>query len=99
MSLTIFIACAKPAVDVEPKLADRIMATNVGGAMRLVHYLHRHVVAAGGTIALIGSACAVAPAPWYAVYNASKAALHQYGNTLRIEMEPFGYLWTLTKLF
>lgn len=31
-----------------------------------------------------------------ASYNASKAALHAYGNTLRAEMKPFGLvpLWT-----
>ena len=66
------------------------MSTNVVGAMRLVYFLHPQIVAAKGTIALMGSVCAVAPNPWLSVYNASKAALHQYGNTLRIEMEPLG---------
>lgn len=81
-------ACTLPATDVEPQLAEKIMSTNVVGAMRLVHYLHKQVVAARGIITLIGSVCGIAPAPWLSVYNASKAALHQYGNTLRLEMEP-----------
>ncbi|KAI9719478.1 MAG: hypothetical protein M1828_006185 [Chrysothrix sp. TS-e1954] len=83
-------ACTQPAVDVDPQLAEKIFSTNVVGAVRLVHFLHRHIVSAKGTIALMGSVCGIAPAPWLSVYNASKAALHQFGNTLRIELEPLG---------
>lgn len=66
------------------------MSTNVVGAMRLVHFLHKPIVRAKGTIALMGSVRGVAPAPWLLVYNASEAALHHYGSTLRIELEPLG---------
>lgn len=38
----------------------------------------------------IGSLAAMVPTPFYAAYNASKAAMFQYGNTVRIELEPFG---------
>lgn len=41
-------------------------------------------------IVQVASLATVVPTPWYSAYNASKAALLQYGNTLRIELEPFG---------
>ena len=40
-------------------------------------------------IVMIGSLAAFAPTPFYSAYNSSKAALFQYANTLRIELEPF----------
>ena len=60
--------------------------------MRTVKYLHAHLVAAKGSIALIGSIAGFLPFPWMSVYNCTKAALHQWGQTLRIEMAPFGYV-------
>jgi 1-acylglycerone phosphate reductase len=44
----------------------------------------------GARILTIGSVCGMMPAPFEAAYNASKAAIHSYGDTLRIELEPFG---------
>ena len=41
-------------------------------------------------VILIASLASVVPTPFYSAYNASKAAMVQYGNTLRIELEPFG---------
>jgi len=40
-------------------------------------------------ILLMGSVAYVAPTPFYSIYNASKAALAQLGNTLRVELAPF----------
>ncbi|CAK5271519.1 unnamed protein product [Mycena citricolor] len=42
-----------------------------------------------GRIVNIGSIAGVMPYPFGSAYNASKAALHAYGNTLRIELAPF----------
>ncbi|KAH8074791.1 hypothetical protein BXZ70DRAFT_744501 [Cristinia sonorae] len=41
-------------------------------------------------IVQIGSITAGMPMPFYSAYNASKAAVLQYGNTLRVELAPFG---------
>lgn len=43
-----------------------------------------------GTIVQIGSVAGVIPYAWGSVYNASKAALHSYSETLRIEVAPLG---------
>lgn len=40
-------------------------------------------------IVMIGSISAVNPYTFGSVYNASKAALHAYSNTLRLELQPF----------
>lgn len=42
------------------------------------------------TIINIGSLAATLPYVFGSVYNASKAALHSYGDTLRVELEPLG---------
>ncbi|PNS14438.1 NADP-dependent 3-hydroxy acid dehydrogenase [Sphaceloma murrayae] len=42
------------------------------------------------TIINIGSLAAELPYVFGSVYNASKAALHSYGDTLRLELEPLG---------
>lgn len=39
---------------------------------------------------MIGSLAGVIPYVFGSVYNASKAALHAYANTLRLEMKPLG---------
>lgn len=44
---------------------------------------------AKGTIVQIGSLAGVIPYVFGSVYNSSKAALHSYSNTLRVELKPF----------
>ncbi|EIM89235.1 NAD-P-binding protein [Stereum hirsutum FP-91666 SS1] len=41
-------------------------------------------------IILVGSQAGIAPVPFGAAYNASKAALISFGDTLRVELKPFG---------
>jgi 1-acylglycerone phosphate reductase len=43
-----------------------------------------------GTIVNIGSVAGIMPYVFGSAYNASKAALHAYSNTLRVELAPFG---------
>lgn len=43
-----------------------------------------------GTIVQIGSLAGVIPYVFGSVYNASKAALHSYSDSLRVELAPFG---------
>jgi len=42
-----------------------------------------------GRIVNIGSIAGIMPLPFGSTYNASKAALHAYGNTLRVDLKPF----------
>ncbi|KAL8744108.1 MAG: hypothetical protein Q9190_003609 [Brigantiaea leucoxantha] len=78
------------AVDTEVAQVEKMFAVNVFGAMRMVHYFHKELIATKGVIINIGSIGGVCPFIYGASYNASKAALHHYGNTLRVEMSPFG---------
>jgi 1-acylglycerone phosphate reductase len=64
--------------------------TNVYGVMRMCKAFAPLVIAAKGTIVQIGSLAGVMPYVFGSAYNATKAALHAYSNTLRIELAPFG---------
>lgn len=46
--------------------------------------------AADPRIVMIGSLAGVMPYVFGGAYNATKAALHAYSDTLRVEIEPFG---------
>lgn len=69
----------------------RIFETNVFG---LVELTRRAIPAlragAGGVIANVTSSSLIVPTPFYAAYRASKAAVSAIGETLRVELAPFG---------
>ncbi|PLB50543.1 short chain dehydrogenase/reductase [Aspergillus steynii IBT 23096] len=48
------------------------------------------LIKAKGTIVQIGSVAGVIPYVFGSVYNASKAALHSFSDSLRVELAPFG---------
>ena len=58
--------------------------------MRLCQTFMPLLIKAHGTIVQIGSVAGCFPYAWGSVYNASKAALHSYSSTLRVEIAPFG---------
>ncbi|KAL9076765.1 MAG: hypothetical protein Q9161_000750 [Pseudevernia consocians] len=74
------------AADTDVRQVEKMFAVNVLGPMRMVHHFHKMLVRTKGVVVNIGSANPGAKAS----YNASKAALHHYGNTLRAELKPFG---------
>ena len=78
------------AVDTDVSSVEKMFGVNVFGPMRMVHHFHRPIVDAKGLIINICSVGGVSPYVFGASYNASKAALAHYGNTLRVEMQPFG---------
>lgn len=80
------------AVDTDVEQVERMFAVNVFGPMRMVHHFHRMLVATHGTVVNIGSIGGICPYVFGASYNASKAALHHWGNTLRVELKPFGWV-------
>jgi 1-acylglycerone phosphate reductase len=79
-----------PALDVDLDQVRATFETNLFSIMRLVQVFSPLLIEARGTIVMIGSLAGVLPYVFGSVYNASKAALHAYSNTLRVEMEPLG---------
>jgi len=63
---------------------------NLFAAMTMVQEFVPLLIASGdGRILQIGSISGIMPVPFGGAYNASKAALQAYGNTLRVELAPF----------
>ena len=57
--------------------------------MRICKAFAPLLIEAKGTIVQIGSIAGIMPYVFGSAYNASKAALHAYSNTLRLELAPF----------
>ena len=87
-------ASALPATDYTLAQIKRVFDVNVFGVMSMcqacIPLLLESTYDDGARILTIGSVCGMMPAPFEAAYNASKAAIHSYGDTLRIELDPFG---------
>lgn len=79
-----------PALDMDLAEVRRVFDTNVFGVMSICQKFAPLLIEAKGTIVMIGSLAGVIPYVFGAGYNASKGALHQYSNTLRVELAPFG---------
>ncbi|KAF2752902.1 NAD(P)-binding protein [Pseudovirgaria hyperparasitica] len=79
-----------PALHVDYDEVQYTFETNVFGVMRMCSEFAPLLIAAKGTIVQIGSLAGVMPYVFGSVYNSSKAALHAYSNTLRVELAPFG---------
>lgn len=78
-----------PALDVEMDEIRETFETNVFAVMRMCQVFAPLLIRAKGTIVQIGSLAGVMPYVFGAPYNASKAALHSYSDTLRVELAPF----------
>ncbi|KAI1198794.1 hypothetical protein F5X97DRAFT_333109 [Nemania serpens] len=77
------------AIDTEITPVKRMFDVNLFGPIQMVHHFHGMIIQAQGTIVNIGSIGGVVPYLYGSSYNASKAALHHWSNTLRVEMSPF----------
>lgn len=78
------------ALDIDLAEAKKIFDVNLFAIMRIVQVFSGLLIQAKGTIVMIGSLAGVVPYVFGSVYNASKAALHAYSNTLRVELAPIG---------
>ncbi|KAF8900085.1 short chain dehydrogenase/reductase-like protein [Mucidula mucida] len=78
-----------PALDESDDDMRSVFETNLFSVIRMVNEFSALLIKAKGTIVNIGSVTAFVPLTFGATYNASKAALHQYSDTLRIELAPF----------
>ncbi|KAK7570192.1 short chain dehydrogenase/reductase [Phyllosticta citricarpa] len=79
-----------PALDADMDQIRDTFEVNVFAVMHICQEFAPLLIAAKGTIVQIGSLAAEMPYVLGSIYNASKAALHQYSNTLRVELAPFG---------
>ncbi|OLN93285.1 NADPH-dependent 1-acyldihydroxyacetone phosphate reductase 2 [Colletotrichum chlorophyti] len=79
------------AIDTDVAAAAKMFDVNVFGAMRMVHHFHDMLIQSSGTVVSIGSVGGIVPYVYGSAYNATKAALHHWSNTLRVEMAPLGY--------
>ncbi|KAI2618199.1 NAD(P)-binding protein [Hypoxylon sp. NC1633] len=83
------IAYTMTAIDTDVAAVQRMFDVNLFGPMRMVHHFHDMLIRSTGTIVNIGSIGGVIPYLYGASYNATKAGLHHWSNTLRVEMAPF----------
>lgn len=67
-----------------------LFEVNIFAPMALVkEFVHLLIASGDGRIVQIGSISGIMPVPFGVAYNASKAALHAFSNTLRVELAPF----------
>ncbi len=89
--LDLLIHCAGvgsygPATAQAPAAIDGLIDTNLRAPIALTHGLLPLLAAARGRVIFIGSVAAALPAPDYAVYGATKAALEGFARSLRVEL-------------
>jgi 1-acylglycerone phosphate reductase len=78
-----------PALDVDVDEARRTFEANFFSIVSITKAFTPLLIAAKGLIVNIGSLAAIVPYVFGSIYNASKAALHAYSQTLRLELEPY----------
>lgn len=74
------------------KLSDvrSIFEVNLFAQIAMVQEFLPLLIASGnGCVIQTGSISGIMPVPFSAAYNTSKAALHSFGDTLRVELAPF----------
>ncbi len=87
-----------PALDVDVSELERIFDVNFFGLVRMTQAFSTPLINRKGLIVNVGSLAAYAPYVFGSSYNASKAALLAYSNTLRIELSPWRWLTHLPPL-
>ncbi|KAF8071602.1 NAD-P-binding protein [Lyophyllum atratum] len=83
---------AYPVAATDMVLSDvrALFEVNLFAPMAMVQeFVHMLIASGDGRIANIGSLSGIMPVPFSAAYNASKAALHSFSNTIRVELAPF----------
>ncbi|KAB8231042.1 SDR family oxidoreductase [Aspergillus alliaceus] len=79
-----------PAMEVDLAEARATFETNLFSVINICQTFLPLLKKARGTIVQIGSIAGIIPYVFGSVYNASKAALHSFSDTLRVELAPFG---------
>lgn len=79
-----------PALDFDQDELHELFEANVFSVMQMCKEFTPLLIETKGTIVQTGSVAGIMPYVWGAPYNASKAALHVYTDTLRVELAPLG---------
>jgi len=79
-----------PATEIDLDEVRNLFEVNVYGVMAMCQAFTPLLIASKGTTVQIGSLAALMPYVFGSPYNASKAALHAYSDTLRVELKEFG---------
>ncbi|KAI8934533.1 hypothetical protein NX059_008232 [Plenodomus lindquistii] len=79
-----------PALDFDEAELHELFQANVFSVMEMCRQFVPLLIENKGTIVQTGSVAGIMPYVWGAPYNASKAALHSYSDTLRVELAPLG---------
>ncbi|RAK98017.1 SDR family oxidoreductase [Aspergillus ibericus CBS 121593] len=79
-----------PAMEAELSEVRATFETNLFAVISICKTFLPLLIEAKGTIVQIGSVAGVIPYVFGSVYNASKAALHSFSDSLRVELAPFG---------
>ncbi|KAJ5300592.1 sugar kinase [Penicillium atrosanguineum] len=79
-----------PAMEVEISEVRKTFETNLFAVITMCQTFLPLLIKAKGTIVQVGSVAGIIPYVFGSVYNASKAALHSFSDTLRVELAPFG---------
>ncbi|EHL00845.1 putative Uncharacterized oxidoreductase C23D3.11 [Glarea lozoyensis 74030] len=78
-----------PAIDADIKDAKKMFDANFWGAVEMVQAFSPLIISAKGTIGNVAALGAILHVPWMSFYGASKAALVNWTEVLRLEMAPF----------
>jgi NAD(P)-dependent dehydrogenase (short-subunit alcohol dehydrogenase family) len=84
------IAAQMPMVGGDPAVMERTLAVNVLGVFYTLRAAGPHISHSRGYALPIASLAAAMHVPLLGAYSASKAAVEAMGNTLRIELRPYG---------
>ncbi|RAL13417.1 SDR family oxidoreductase [Aspergillus homomorphus CBS 101889] len=84
------VPLVRPALETDLAEARALFEVNFWGVVRVTSAFAELVVNARGVVVNVGSLGGNMGVVWNSFYAASKAALKSYGETLRLELAPFG---------
>ena len=84
------VAAQLPMVGGDPQVMETTLAVNVLGAYYTLRAAGPHISHEHGYALPVASVAAALHLPLMGAYNASKAAVEALGNTLRVELRPYG---------
>ena len=82
--------CTVSAIDAKDDVVAKCYEVNVFAPIRITREFTALLIKAKGTVGFTGSVAGLIPVPFLSIYSSTKAALHLYAATLRVEFEPFG---------